>query len=391
VARWAVVITIVLVIGACGSDDDGTPAINRTSSTTTTRTTGSGGTDAGPPATGDLAAARVKATPVADADSPTALAVRPGTKTLYVAERAGTIRTLDVDAGGKGTLGEQPVLDLTGQTTTESERGLLGLAFSADGDTLFASYTNRQGDTRVDAYRMDGDRADPSSRRQLVAVDQPFPNHNGGDIELGPDGKLWLGLGDGGAGGDPGNRAQDPDNPLGKLLRIDPAGDSSTPPEIWAIGLRNPWRFSFDRKTDDLWIGDVGQDSIEEIDFLPAGTRPGTNLGWSGYEGTQVYNQDRVPDSSVPPVFEMSHGDDWCSVTGGVVYRGERIPDLRGAYLFGDYCLPGLHALTLDNGKVTLQRELGVDVASLVSIEEDGDGEVYLLSLDGGISRLDPA
>ena len=238
---------------------------------------------------------------------------------------------------------------------------------------------------------MDGDRADAGSRRELLAVEQPFANHNGGNVVLGPDGQLWFGLGDGGSGGDPDNHAQDPDDPLGKLLRIDPESDSSTAPEIWAIGLRNPWRFSFDRATDDLWIADVGQNAIEEIDFLPAGTPAGSNFGWSGYEGSEVYDESRVADGTVPPVFEMRHDDGWCSVTGGVVYRGENIPDLQGAYLFGDYCLPGLHGLTLEDGEVTAQRELGVDVASLVSIDEDADGEVYLLSLDGGISRLDPA
>jgi glucose/arabinose dehydrogenase len=383
----------LLVVAACGSDDDDAPAIGRTTSTpaTTGTSSSSGRTGTAAPETGDLAAARVKATRVAEADDPTALTARAGSDVLYVAERAGTIRTLRIADDGTGTLGDQPVLDLTGQTTTDSERGLLGVAFSEDGSTLFASYTNRQGDTRVDAYAMRAGKADVSTRRQLLAVDQPFANHNGGDIMLGPDGKLWLGLGDGGAGGDPGNRAQDPTNPLGKLLRLDPDGDGSQPPDIWAIGLRNPWRFSFDRVSHELWIGDVGQDAWEEIDVLPADTKPGTNFGWSGYEGTHVYDQDRVTTGTVSPVHEMSHQDGWCAVTGGVVYRGTRIPDLRGAYLFGDYCKPGLHALTLAGGKVTLERDLGVDVASLVSIDEDAQGEVYLLSLDGGISRLAPA
>jgi glucose/arabinose dehydrogenase len=388
--RGVALAAALVVIAACGSDDDNAPAINATTSTSaTTGTSGRTGTAA--PESGDLAAARVTATRVAEADNPTALVARPGTDDLYVAERSGTIRRLHVADDGTGTLGDQPVLDLTGQTTTDSERGLLGVAFSKDGKTLFASYTNREGDTRIDAYAMHGDTAEVSSRRQLLAVDQPFSNHNGGDIVLGPDGKLWLGLGDGGAAGDPGNRAQDPTNPLGKLLRLDPNGDGSQRPDIWAIGLRNPWRFSFDRTTHDLWIGDVGQDAWEEIDFLPAATKPGTNLGWSGYEGTHVYDRDRVTDGTLPPVHEMSHQDGWCAVTGGVVYRGTRIPDLRGAYLFGDYCKAGLHALTLAGGKVTLERDLGVDVASLVSIDEDAKGEVYLLSLDGAISRLDPA
>jgi glucose/arabinose dehydrogenase len=392
-ARAVVLVVLLAAVGACGSDDGGEPAIDPGGSTTTAArpggTDGSPGSGTTPPTEGSLADAQVKATPVVEADSPTALTARPGTDTLYVAERGGTIRTLVVADDGTGDLGGDAVLDISDRTTTESERGLLGIAFSDDGDTLFASYTNTDGDSRVDAYVMDGDRADPASRRELLAVDQPYANHNGGNIVLGPDGMLWLGLGDGGSAGDPENRAQDPDNPLGKLLRLDP--DGSAEPDIWAIGLRNPWRFSFDRSTDDLWIGDVGQNAVEEIDFLPVGTAPGTNFGWSGYEGTSVYEQSRVPDRSVPPVFERTHGDGWCSVTGGVVYRGTRIPDLVGAYLFGDYCLPGLQALTLAEGEVDLHRELGVEVPSLVSINEDAGGEVYLLSLDGGIARLDPA
>jgi glucose/arabinose dehydrogenase len=393
-ATLAAVLAIALLAVSCGSDDDGDAAIDpgrSTSSTTTEPAASGGGSGTTEPPTGSLEDARVTATTVARAESPTKLTARPGTDTLYVAERAGTVRTLEIDDDGAGTLGDEPVLDLTGDTSTESERGLLGIAFSADGDTLFASYTNRDGDTRVDAYAMDGESADVASRRELVAVDQPFANHNGGNIVLAPDGQLWLGLGDGGAGGDPQNHAQDPDDPLGKLLRIDPDGDGSTDPDIWAIGLRNPWRFSFDRATDDLWIADVGQDEIEEIDFLAAGASAGTNFGWSGYEGTSVYEQARVADGTVRPVLEMRHDDGWCSVTGGVVYRGERIPDLQGAYLFGDYCKPGLHGLTLEDGAVDAQRELGVEVSSLVSIDEDADGDVYLLSLDGSIDRLDPA
>ena len=264
-----------------GDDDDSGPSIAQGSSTSTTRaesTTGSGGTATTAPPQGSLEDARVTATLVAEAESPTTLAAREGTDTLYVAERGGLVRTLEVGDGGSGSLGDDPVLDLSEETTTDGERGLLGITFSEDGDTLFASYTNREGDTRLDAYEMDGDRADTGSRRELLAVDQPFANHNGGNVVLGPDGQLWFGLGDGGSGGDPDNHAQDPDDPLGKLLRIDPESDSSTAPEIWAIGLRNPWRFSFDRATDDLWIADVGQNAIEEIDFLPAGTPAGIQL-----------------------------------------------------------------------------------------------------------------
>ena len=200
------------------------------------------------------------------------------------------------------------MLDLSDETTTDGERGLLGIAFSADGDTLFASYTNRDGDTRVDAYAMDGDAADAGSRRELLAVDQPFANHNGGDVVLGPDGLLWLGLGDGGSGGDPDNRAQDPDDPLGKLLRIDPDVGlvAPTPRDLGRLGLRNPWRFSFDRATDDLWIADVGQNAIEEIDFLPAGTAAGHQLRVERLRGHRgLRREPGRRTAAVPPVFEM--------------------------------------------------------------------------------------
>jgi glucose/arabinose dehydrogenase len=270
------------------------------------------------------------------------------------------------------------------------------------------SHTNAAGDTRLDSYAMKGDRVDAGSKKVLLAVRQPFANHNGGNVVLGPDGDLWLGLGDGGAGGDPGNRAQNPNEALGKMLRIDPlhprggrpyAIPATNPyakgggrPEIFLSGVRNPWRYSFDRKTHDLWIGDVGQDAIEEIDHLAAGMGAGTNLGWSAFEGTARYNRKRQASGKViGPVFEMKHSDGWCSVTGGVVYRGKQIPALDGAYLFGDYCKPGLNALRLDGERVRETAVIAGDTPNLVSINEDGHGEVYLLSLTGTVSRVDPA
>lgn len=407
-AAFVVALSMVILSAGCGSDSVGMDGAsgsgpNSPSTALQTQTTvtaaQSGPTSSGPnnepttilPPQGDLAAAKVKVQRLADFESPTVLTPRPGSNLLYVAERAGVVKHLDPDR--PNTQGnDEPVLDISNDTTTDSERGLLGLAFSADGETLYVSHTNKDGNSRLAEYEMNGEVADPGSRRELFAVDQPFGNHNGGNVILGPDGMLWYGLGDGGAGDDPGNRAQNPDTPLGKLLRIDPSKPSD--PEFWALGLRNPWRFSFDRSTGDLWIGDVGQNKTEEIDYLPAGTPAGTNFGWSGYEGSDLYldKPERVPDSPVPPVFDMSHSDDWCSVTGGVVYRGKAIPDLVGSYLFGDYCKEGLHGLTLDSaGKATGERDLGADISQLVSINEDNTGEVYLLSLDGGVYRLEAA
>jgi len=400
-AAVAVASVGLVALAACGSDAPTATAssVPRTAPTTTAApgrtvpapavTHGSGDYAPvdDPKRDGSLEDVQVKAVRVASFASPTIVIGRPGSKLLYVAEREGVVRSMALTANGAGVVARQPVLDISGDTTTEGERGLLGLAFSADGSHLYVSHTNRDGNTRLEDYRMDGDTAVASTKRDLLAVDQPFPNHNGGNVVLGPDGMLWFGLGDGGSADDPDDRGQDPTDLLGKLLRIDPARPND--PEIWAVGLRNPWRFSFDRTTKDLWVGDVGQDKIEEVDFIPAGSSAGVNFGWSGYEGTQRFRPNRTPEVSVPPVFEMHHSDGWCSVTGGVVYRGTRIPDLVGTYLFGDYCKAGLNGLRQTDGVVTDERPLGPNLPELVSINEDDDGEVYLVSLDGGIYRLE--
>ncbi|MBA3622356.1 MAG: PQQ-dependent sugar dehydrogenase, partial [Euzebyales bacterium] len=289
------------------------------------------------------------------------------------------------------------------RTTIDGERGLLGIAFSPDGDTLYASYTNRDGDSRLDAYRMDGGRAAPGSRRELLAVAQPFSNHNGGNVVTGPDGMLYLGLGDGGGSGDPDGNAQDLGTLLGSLLRIDPGGGGDgrpygipdgnpfvdregARPEIYAYGLRNPWRFSFDRDTGDLWIGDVGQGELEEIDHSPEGQAAGVNYGWDRFEGTRPY--EGGPRGALAfPVFEYSH-DEGCSVTGGYVYRGRALPALRGAYVFSDFCAGGLRALRPRDGQAARAVDLPGKVSSVVSFGEDAAGELYVLSLDGPVYRL---
>jgi glucose/arabinose dehydrogenase len=256
---------------------------------------------------------------------------------------------------------------------------------------------------------MTGDTADVASRVDLLTVAQPYANHNGGEILVDDDGLLWIGLGDGGSSNDPELRAQDPDELLGKILRIDPTqrgpeqpyaipadnpfADGGGRPEIVAMGLRNPWRMRFDPDTGDLWIADVGQDLLEEIDRLPAGAVLGANLGWSRFEGSEEIFPDRElgPGTLVGPVFEMQHADGWCSVSGGVVYRGDAIADLDGAYLFGDFCKAGLSAIRLDGDAVGETTVLDDSAGSVVSIDTDADGEVYVLSLDGVVARLDPA
>ena len=364
--------------------------------------------NSGPPSTvaADLNAAAVTLTPVADVEDPTAMAVREGDTALYVAEQAGRIVAVR-----DGVLDATPVLDLSGQVRAGGERGLLGIAFSPDGASLYAHYTNLDGDTRVDEYTMTAGVADPASRRELLALEQPQANHNGGQLAFGPDDLLYIGLGDGGGGGDtgdghaPGGNGQSLDTLLGKILRIDPRPSGSDPytipadnpfaggggrPEIWAYGLRNPWRFSFDRETDDLWIGDVGQNAREEIDYSPVGAATGANYGWARLEGTQPFNGEAPPDA-VAPIFEYANPDQGCSVTGGFVYRGARIPDLQGAYVFADYCQGDLRALRQENGQVVVERALDVNAANVAAFGQDQDGELYVLSQGDGVLRIDPA
>lgn len=373
------------VAAGCGSDGSegagpqSSPSVTQAGGPATTLEPGE------EPDDGPLVATMV----AASVQEPMALVQRPGDDDhLWLAERAGRVRRLEVTDGGRSL---EPVgdyaLDISDQTTTEAERGLLGLAFSPDGGLMYVSYTDTAGDTRVVSYEMADDQIVPSTRSVVLEQEQPFPNHNGGHITFGPDDQLWLGLGDGGSSDDPENNAQDPGSLLGKIVRIDPAtGDS----EVVVSGVRNPWRFSFDGD-GSLWIGDVGQNAVEEIDHLPADEIDGANLGWSGYEGTEPYldGDGRRPESPVPPVFEYSHDNGNCSVTGGFVYRGEAIESLQGAYLFADYCAGRLRAIRLaDDGTLEQELDLGVDVERPVSFAEDAQGEAYVLSQDGNIVRL---
>jgi glucose/arabinose dehydrogenase len=397
----ALVCAAALVASACGGDDDDEPSLRAT----TTTAPAAGGVEL-PEGAGPLADIELTLTEVAEADSPTALVARAGSDTVYVAERAGRVRPLAAD----GTLGE-PILDISDDVVTDVEQGLLGIEFSPDGGTLYVSYSLApDGDTRVDAYTVAGDEVDLASRRELLAVEQPFANHNGGDLAIGPDDYLYIGLGDGGSGGDPEGNGQNTQALLGKILRIDPSqpGDGTEyaipadnpfadgqdgAPEVWLYGVRNPWRFSFDAETGDLWIADVGQESIEEIDLLPAadGGGSGANLGWNEMEGAHPYDGGSNPEGAILPLFEFDHSDGGCAITGGVVYRGAAIPQLAGAYLFSDYCDGRIRAVRAAEGVVVEERIFDAEGTELVSFGEDGQGEVYVLSLDGTIYRIDAA
>ncbi|MCY3862120.1 MAG: PQQ-dependent sugar dehydrogenase [bacterium] len=348
-------------------------------------------------------------TPVVSLPDPIALVARPGTGSgtgdLYVATRDGRVWLLGADSD------EPPevVLDIDDLTTAECEEGLLGIAFSSDGSSLYVHYTDLRGNNQIVEYPMSGHRAQGDQGREVLSVDEPACNHNGGHIAFGPDGYLWLGFGDGGGANDMFNQGQDLDTLLATMVRIDPeAPDESgyaipadnpfanggARPEIWAYGARNPWRFSFDRATGDLWIADVGQNDWEEIHVLWAadGWAPGANLGWPLFEGNERFAGTATPDDLDFPVHVYSH-DVGCSVTGGHVYRGSAIPHLEGAYVFGDYCAGRLWALTIDDEGVDTRVELGLSVpqVTLVSFGEDASGELYVLSFDGTVYRLEPA
>ena len=388
---------------ACGSDDHrSAPRTTTTSRPTTSTSRGPTTTTAAP----NPRDARFVLTPIADLDAPTAFAVRTGDDTLYVTERSGRVRAIR-----DGSLDGRAVLDLRDAVRAGGEQGLLGVTFSPDGATMYVDYTNTNGDTRVDAYPMQADgTANRAGRRELLAIDQPEPNHNGGNVVTGPDGMLWIGTGDGGAAGDTGpghapqGNGQSLDTLLGKLLRIDPTPSGAKPysippdnpfatgggrPEIWAYGLRNPWKYSFDAETGDLTIADVGQNAYEEIDWLAAGTKPPVNFGWPKREGTHKFRSDDA-SGTVDPILDYPH-DTRCSISGGYVYRGTKIPDLVGTYLYSDNC-DGRIRGTLVGPRVDHQEiDFGIESSQVSGFGQDNAHELYVLSIDRGLFRIDPA
>ena len=323
---------------------------------------------------------------LADVDGPSALVDPPGPGPVLVATLAGEVLAVDLDDGRR-----EVVLDLTGEVTTGGEQGLLGMALSPAGDRLLLDLTDVDGDTRIVSlpFRDGRPQGGVGDLVEHLRIGQPYRNHNGGHLVFGPDGALWIGVGDGGSAGDPAGVSRDPDVLLGKMLRVvpDPEGGVVAPasnpswggrPEVWGIGLRNPWRYSFDRATGRLWVADVGQDAVEEVNAVDPADR--IDFGWDRMEGTRPFDGEPGPDLT-DPVLEYTHAEG-CSVTGGFVYRGEAIASLQGWYLFADFCGGWIRAVPADDpGRPPV--ELASDLGPVVSFAELEDGELVVLGVDG--------
>ena len=337
---------------------------------------------------------------------PVDMAAPVGDSRLFVVEKGGRIRIIK-----NGSLLGTPFLDIHTLVSSGSEQGLLGLTFHpqyAANGRFAVDYTDTAGDTRIAVYQVsaDPDVADPASGAVVLTVAQPYSNHNGGQVKFGPDGYLYIALGDGGSGGDPQNHGQDRTDLLGSLLRIDvdngspynipasnPYAQSSTfRRELWNYGLRNPWRFSFDRLTGDLYIADVGQNVREEVDVAPAGGSGGENYGWRLMEASICYNPQNCSTTGLTlPVLDYTHADG-CSITGGYVYRGQAIPDLQGTYFYSDYCQGWVKSFRYAGGRATTLRgwpQLDPH-GSVTSFGEDGSGELYIMVSSGTLYRIVP-
>jgi glucose/arabinose dehydrogenase len=384
----------IALLAGCGGCGNGRDSSSKPSS---------GGTPSAPAV---AAATGVKLTRVGTFDAPIFVAAPPGdTHRLFVVERAGRIRVV---RDGK-TLGT-PFLDISKSVRTDSERGLLSMAFAPDyakSGRFYIYFTDNTGDIRIQERKRSASNPDVAagSPRNLLRIGhREFPNHDGGQLQFGPDKRLYAGIGDGGSAGDPHGHGQSLATRLAKLLRIDPRARSGgrpygvkgnpfasrrgARPEIWAYGLRNPWRFSFDRATGDLVIADVGQDTEEEIDFARRGTGRGANYGWNIFEGRRRFHSGSAPKAVKPRVVH-DHSSGYCSITGGYVVRDRSLGSLYGRYVYGDLCKPALRSVKLGRtGGASGDKTIGVSVRNLVSFGEDARGRVYAVSLDGGVFRL---
>ncbi|HZN55825.1 MAG TPA: PQQ-dependent sugar dehydrogenase [Candidatus Polarisedimenticolaceae bacterium] len=337
-------------------------------------------------------------------DQPLAMAYAPGdpSRRLFIVEKTGRIRIVK-----EGRLLAEPYLNLSSRVSRGSEQGLLGLAIHPDfmsNGRLVVNYTDRDGDTRVISLQVAAPAADVAAvraERELLFVEQPHANHNGGNVLFGPDRKLWIGLGDGGSAGDPHGNGQNRRALLGKMLRLDPGGVTGDRPvpEIVQWGLRNPWRYAFDRETGDLYIADVGQDRWEEVDVVPSAGRTGLNFGWNVMEGAHCFRGgDCSREGLVLPAVEYGH-DVGCSITGGYVYRGRALPKLRGAYFYADYCTAILRSFrwrgagreVADHWEWRDALDPKHRLSQISSFGEDEQGELYVLSLAGSVFALRPA
>ena len=402
---YALFACLVLLVAACSGSSSATPG-SPTGSPTLGPSPGTGATGSPSPSPttsatpmGTVAPASIALKLVASGLSAPLYIADAGDAPgrLYVVEQAG--RVMVVEGGG---VRSTPFLDISDRVLVGSERGLLSMAFApeyAQSGRFFVDYTDLDGDTVIERYERlpDGSAADPSSARLVLRIDQPAANHNGGLLLFGPDGYLYVGLGDGGGGGS--ENAQRPDSLLGKMLRLDVRADGYAIPvdnpfvadpavrdEIWAMGLRHPWRYSFDRETGDLWIGDVGAVTWEEISFQAASSRGGENYGWPRMEGPDCASEPCDPADYVLPVTAYRHGEGDCVVVGGYVYRGSSFPELRGSYLFADYCSGRLWLLAAaDAPSGGAQARLVLESGrTLSSFGEARDGELYLTDLSGG-------
>ncbi|MFI6708129.1 PQQ-dependent sugar dehydrogenase [Nonomuraea sp. NPDC050478] len=397
--RLAVAVLVVVLTGCSAAPPEGAPVppsasvpagTEAASPSASVPADAEAASPSGSPAESTPAQGGLRFTRIAELERPVAFAVRSGDRRLYVAEQGGRLRTTDGDT----------VVDLSGEVSGGNEQGLLGVAFHPSGRWLYLDWTDKAGTTHVTEWAYDGARA--TRRRDVLTQEQPFANHNGGQLAFGPDGYLYIALGDGGGGGDPEGNGQDLGTLLGKILRIDPrggkpyavpednpfVGKEGARTEIWAYGLRNPWRFGFDRANGDLWIGDVGQNAWEEVDYQPAGSEGGENYGWNLREGRERFRQGPAGKLTDPViVYPLNEGGN-CSVIAGFVYHGAKIPWLRGQFLYGDFCAGWIRAAPVD--EPARDRRVG-EVEQLSSFGEDHDGELYALSLAGPVYRIDPA
>ena len=335
-------------------------------------------------------------------DHPVYLTAPAGDQRLFIVEQPGRIRIVD-----NGRLLDRPFLDITGKVGFGGERGLLSVAFHplyrANG-FLFVNYTDKSGDTRIERYSVSSDRnaADAASAKLILGIDQPYSNHNGGMNLFGPDGMLYIGMGDGGSQADPHRNGQNPNALLGKLLRINvDRGDPYSSPagnpfakgggrgEVWALGLRNPWRFAFDKEAGLLYIADVGQDTYEEINVAPA-NRAGVNYGWNSMDGPDCFRSSSCNKSQFEqPALTYTHASGGCSIIGGFVYRGRRIPEVVGQYFYSDWCNSWLRSVSYSDGRAgTPHLWIESGLGSVVSFGEDAQRELYICSSNGRVYRL---
>ena len=348
----------------------------------------------------------VRLVKIGDFEQPLYVTQPEGSEELYVVEQTGRVRVVR-----DGETLSEPFIDISDKVSASGEQGLLSIAFAPDfteSRLLYAYYTDSQGDQRVVEFRSDegGTRVDPGSERLVLRMDDFASNHNGGLLVFGPDQRLYIGTGDGGGIGDSDRNGQDLGSLLGKILRIEPraagpaaytvpadnpfAGRQGAAPEVFAYGLRNPWRFSFDEPTRSIFIGDVGQSEFEEIDYAPISRARGGNFGWSAFEADAPFNDDQSAPGHIPPV--LAYGRDaGCSVTGGYVVRDRALRSLYGRYLYADYCAGELRSFAPRGGAAAEDRPLGLTVPSLSSFGLDADGRIYVTSIDGGVFRLAPA